>query len=101
MSGGWSYGLSLIGILSLWAAGRGQWWGWLIGAATQVPWIWYAVTTHQPGFIFSALIYGGIYLRNTYLWFGQRTAENTAPRPIKSRSWTRTMIASQTTGKPN
>jgi hypothetical protein len=35
----------------LWSAGRGWWWGWLLGGTVQVPWIAYALATGQIGFI--------------------------------------------------
>jgi hypothetical protein len=38
-------------VLALWSAGRGRWWGWLLGGSVQLPWIAYAVVTTQLGFI--------------------------------------------------
>ncbi|MQA99756.1 MAG: hypothetical protein GEU78_05615 [Actinobacteria bacterium] len=38
-------------VLGLWSAGSGQRWGWLLGAAVQLPWIAYALVTGQLGFI--------------------------------------------------
>jgi hypothetical protein len=47
-------------VLGLWSAGSGRWWGWLVGATVQLPWIACAVVTGQLGFIpgcaFSAVV---------------------------------------------
>jgi hypothetical protein len=43
--------LTGIQVLALWSAGRGRWWGWLLGGSVQLPWIAYAVVTTQLGFI--------------------------------------------------
>lgn len=47
----WPFLLTGLQVLALWSAGRGRWWGWLLGGSVQVPWIAYAVVTTQFGFI--------------------------------------------------
>jgi len=47
----WPWLLTGLQVLALWAAGAGRWWGWLLGAAVQLPWISYALVTGQLGFI--------------------------------------------------
>jgi len=56
----WPWVLTGLQVLGLWSAGSGRWWGWLLGASVQLPWIAYAVVTGQLGFIpgcaFSAVV---------------------------------------------
>jgi hypothetical protein len=47
----WPWLLTGLQVLALWSAGTHRWWGWLLGAAVQPPWIAYAVVTTQFGFI--------------------------------------------------
>jgi hypothetical protein len=47
----WPWLLTGLQVLSLWAAGRRNWWAWLLGGSVQLPWIAYAVMTGQVGFI--------------------------------------------------
>jgi hypothetical protein len=49
--GFWPWLLTGLQVLALWSAGRGRWWGWLLGGSVQLPWIAYAVVTTQLGFI--------------------------------------------------
>lgn len=49
--GWWAWLLTGTQIVALWAAGTSRRWGWILGAAVQLPWIAYAVLTHQFGFI--------------------------------------------------
>jgi hypothetical protein len=63
----WPWLLTGLQVLALWSAGRGRWWGWLLGGSVQLPWIAYAVMTDQIGFIpgcaISALVQIYTYLR--------------------------------------
>jgi hypothetical protein len=47
----WSWLLTGLQVLALWAAGAEHRWGWLLGASVQPPWIVYALLTDQVGFI--------------------------------------------------
>lgn len=47
----WPWLLTGLQVLGLWSAGTGRKWGWLLGAAVQLPWIAYAAVTGQIGFI--------------------------------------------------
>ena len=47
----WPWLLTGLQVAGLWSAGIGRRWGWLLGAAVQLPWIAYAVVTGQLGFI--------------------------------------------------
>src|SRR6266508_5024630 len=47
----WSWLLTGLQVMALWAAGAEHRWGWLLGASVQPPWIVYAVLTDQVGFI--------------------------------------------------
>lgn len=64
----WSFVLSGIGILGIFLAGKKNKVGWAIGLGAQVLWIVFAITTAQYGFIFAALAYGSIYLKNWLSW---------------------------------
>lgn len=64
----WSWLLTVIGVTGLWFAGSHKSFGWALGIAAQVLWITYALTTHQWGFIASALAYGTVYVRNLRAW---------------------------------
>jgi hypothetical protein len=47
----WPWVLTALQVFSLWAAGRGHRFGWLLGGTVQFPWIAYALLTNQIGFI--------------------------------------------------
>lgn len=64
----WSVLLTGIGLIGLYAAGSKKSWGWLVGLGAQVLWISYAIATEQWGFILSALVYRGMYIRNYRAW---------------------------------
>jgi hypothetical protein len=61
MSVYWSYVLMAFGVVGLFLIGSKKKIGWSIGIGAQILWIWYAVVTHQWGFIISALVYGIMY----------------------------------------
>jgi hypothetical protein len=64
----WPWLLTGLQVLALWSAGRGWWWGWLLGGLVQIPWIAYAVMTGQIGFIPGCAISASVqivaFLRN-------------------------------------
>ncbi|WP_211250807.1 hypothetical protein [Mycetocola saprophilus] len=64
----WSYLLTAVGILGLWLAGGKNRAGWAVGLAAQVLWVAFALTTHQYGFLLSAVAYGTVYIRNFRAW---------------------------------
>ena len=69
----WSWALALVGATGLYVVGRtNAWYAWLINLAAQVLWVVYALVTRQTGFIFSALLYGGVYAANAYTWYRRR-----------------------------
>lgn len=71
----WSFVLGAVGVLGLYIAGRKSWVGWAINAGAQVLWLAYALVTHQYGFIFTALAYGAVYVRNLRAWRADERAQ--------------------------
>jgi hypothetical protein len=65
--GYWTWLLTGLQVLALWGAGSKRWWGWLLGAAVQPPWIAYALLTSQlgfiPGCVISAVVQTHSFLR--------------------------------------
>ena len=59
----WSWLLTGLQVLAPRSAGTGRWWGWLLGAGVQLPWIAYAVVTGQLGFI-AGCASGAVETRN-------------------------------------
>jgi hypothetical protein len=47
----WTWILTGLQVVAMWSAGTQRWWGWLMGASVQPPWITYAAVTGQLGFI--------------------------------------------------
>ena len=70
----WSWLLTAVGVSGLFLAGRRSWTGWAIGLSAQALWFAYAIATHQPGFLVSALAYGWVYLRNLRAWHAEACA---------------------------
>lgn len=64
----WSWLLTAVGIAGLLLAGSKKKVGWALGLGAQGLWIAYALATEQHGFLFSALAYGSVYLRNWLRW---------------------------------
>lgn len=64
----WSWLLATLGVTGLWFAGNKSIWGWVIGISVQVLWIVYAIATAQWGFIFSALAFAAVNIRNFIKW---------------------------------
>jgi hypothetical protein len=59
-----SWLLTGLQVLALRSAGTGRWWGWLLGAGVQLPWIAHAVVTGQLGFIAGCAISAAVQTRN-------------------------------------
>ncbi len=60
----WTWVLTGVQVLALWAAGRGKWWAWLLGAGVQPVWIVYALCTAQLGFVPGCLVSAAVQVRN-------------------------------------
>jgi len=63
----WSWGLAALavpGYLFMWLIGNGRRWPWIGNAALGTPWLVYAFTTSQWGFIATTAISISINLRN-------------------------------------
>ncbi|NNU27213.1 hypothetical protein [Isoptericola sediminis] len=56
----WPWLLTGLQVTALWAAGGPRWWGWLLGASVQPPWIAYALVTDQLGFVPGCLVSGSV-----------------------------------------
>lgn len=64
----WSWLLTAVGVFGLYRAGSYKRGGWAIGVFAQLLWIAYAISTHQYGFLISAVAYGTVYVRNFRAW---------------------------------
>ena len=60
----WAWILTGLQVVALWAAGRRQWWAWLLGAGVQPVWIIYAILTGQVGFVPGCLISAVVQVHN-------------------------------------
>lgn len=59
----WSWILPIFGIAAVWVGPVNRW-GWALGLCGQCLWLIYGLTTHQHGFVLSALLFGGAHLKN-------------------------------------
>jgi len=64
----WSIVLSAVGLVGVYLTGKYNSWGWAVGLFAQVPWITYALTTAQYGFLISAAVFGTIYATTWAKW---------------------------------
>lgn len=64
----WSWVLAAGGLLQLWLAGRLMRSAWAVGFVTSVLWAVFAVATSSWGFLFSAVVFGFVHVRNWVLW---------------------------------
>jgi uncharacterized YccA/Bax inhibitor family protein len=60
----WAWLLTGLQVVALWAAGRRQWWAWLLGAGVQPVWIIYAILTGQLGFVPGCLLSAAVQVHN-------------------------------------
>jgi uncharacterized YccA/Bax inhibitor family protein len=60
----WAWILTGLQVVALWAAGRRQWWAWLLGAGVQPVWIIYAILTGQLGFVPGCLVSAAVQVHN-------------------------------------
>ncbi|TDD68893.1 hypothetical protein E1262_14180 [Jiangella aurantiaca] len=79
----WPWLLTGIQVLALWSAGSERWWGWLLGAAVQPPWIAYALVTGQFGFIPGCTISAAVQANSFARWNGLAPGTTGAPPHIK------------------
>lgn len=79
----WPWLLTGLQVLALWSAGTRQWWGWLLGASVQPPWIAYAVLTGQFGFIPGCAISAAV---QTYSFLHAKNANQREPNPRLGQS---------------
>lgn len=59
-----SIALAISGCVGLLLAGKGKWYGWAIGAATQPVWVVFAIVTKGYGIIATAVMYFIVYTTN-------------------------------------
>lgn len=64
----WSWLLTGLQVLALWAAGAESRWGWLLGASVQPPWIAYAVLTDQVGFVPGCAVSAAVQICSFLRW---------------------------------
>lgn len=76
----WSLVTSLLSIAGLWIQGYSPRVGWWYGMSIQVVWAAYGVTTHQPGFILTSVVFVVLYARN--LRRNRGRAFRTADAPV-------------------
>ncbi|TDE00591.1 hypothetical protein [Jiangella asiatica] len=75
----WPWLLTGLQVLGLWAAGSRRWWGWLLGAAVQPPWIAYAFVTGQFGFVPGCAISATVQAYSFARWNGLVDAAGARP----------------------
>lgn len=77
----WPWLLTGLQVLALWSAGSKRWWGWLLGASVQPPWIAYALVTGQFGFIPGCAISAAVQACSFARWNGLVTGA-ASPLPL-------------------
>jgi xanthine/uracil permease len=80
----WSWLLTGLQVLALWAAGAEHRWGWLLGASVQPPWIVYAVLTDQVGFIPGCAISAAVQICSFVRWRHPREVGGRYPWPSET-----------------
>lgn len=68
----WSWVLAIVGGFGVFQIGSKKIYGWGILFLNECLWVIYAISTHQYGFIFAAVIYIAAYIRNYMKWKGMR-----------------------------
>jgi uncharacterized membrane protein YjjB (DUF3815 family) len=71
----WSFGLTGVGLLAMFLAGRKLKSGWALGFVAQAAWMTYGIVSHQYGFCVSSIAYAAIYGRNWALWTAHERKE--------------------------
>lgn len=63
-----SWVLAVIGVTGIFFVGRKTIWGWFVLLFNECLWMFYAITTHQYGFIFASLAYAATYIKSYRHW---------------------------------
>ena len=75
----WPIVLSLfevLGVFGMWQAGRGRWWGWLVVMLHSWPWMFYALESSQPGFLFMFGMWQLVNGWNCWSWWRKRSSSS-------------------------
>lgn len=64
----WSWILSCIGMVGMYAVGHKVWWSFVILALNECLWIAFSISTHTYGFILGAVAYIAIHMKNMLKW---------------------------------
>lgn len=64
----WSWVLAIVGVFGIFFVGQKKIWGWPLLLLNECLWIAYAIQTKQYGFIFAAIVYGGVYVKSYLFW---------------------------------
>ena len=64
----WSFVLAGGGLIQLWMSGSKFRFGFVVGMLTSVGWFIYGVQSEQWGFLFSAVIFFVVHVRNYVRW---------------------------------
>lgn len=60
--------LAGFGIAGIHLAGKGRWYGWLLGFLVQPVWIVFAIITEAYGLVLTAIAYAVVYGKNVVAW---------------------------------
>lgn len=63
-----SWLLTFYSLFGVWLVGRKKIEGWLVGLSCQALWLFYALSTHQYGFIVSSVVFAVVYVINYRKW---------------------------------
>lgn len=64
----WSWILACVGVVGIFIVGKKNFWGWVVLVTNECLWTTYALITEQHGFIFGAVVYTAVYIRNFLRW---------------------------------
>ena len=81
----WSWVLALFSVTALWIGPYNRW-GWAVGFVGQGLLLVYSVATEQYGFVFSAVVVGGAYLRNFALGSQSLSSQSLSSKSPGSQS---------------
>jgi len=81
---GWSWLLSVVGVVGFILAGRKVWWAWWINVGCQVLWLAYSLLTQQWGFLFGVAIYSVAFTRNAVRWTREEREKREHERALRA-----------------